>query len=495
MKILKNLLRRIAPRTFANIESLVESNQKLSTCIASVEAKTEMINQKLIDLQQRLDQRDSRLDILKQQIGGVEHYQPIYGITGLIDTPQRDCIERARAIENHLQPVAGKKVLDVGSSLGYFSFYLADRGASVEAWESNAGNNEVAQQASIINGIHVDFKTKELNHQSIQTIPAHQFDTVLMLSVFHHITHIHGLAYTQQLVKELMHKVPVMIVELAKQGEAPGLFWDKDQPNNELDIFALVRDEVKIKKLGEFSNHVSKNTRPMYAVEIKKAIKVNQHTYDYEYSTKEAYANSPMARLTTGRRYYYSEDVVIKECLIDKAGKYENQSQILNEIAVLSGVLEGRHKIYKAPKLLGFEINKDYIRIVLARVGGKLLSDFNQPVKPAVATRLAKDVLKTLADLHSLGFSHNDVRSWNVIVNDSGRAWLIDYGLVGPKTEDDAIALLWTIHVALTGESEPTAPYRSLPPAEPFAVSESLAELHRQIRAKNRDYKNLAKLI
>jgi hypothetical protein len=62
----------------------------------------------------------------------VEFCQPLYGVTGL-EMPLRGCRDRALAIEDALAN-------DFGSSLGYFPFYFADRGAITTGRDLNAKN-------------------------------------------------------------------------------------------------------------------------------------------------------------------------------------------------------------------------------------------------------------------------------------------------------------------------------------------------------------------
>lgn len=400
-----------------------------------------------------LGHHDSRIDQLRWLATQIEPYQPAYGVQGAIDSPQRDCHDRCLAIEHALRPIPGKRTLDIGSSFGYVSFYLADRGATAEAWDMHALNIEISQRIGDINGIGVKFRTNELTLETAKTIPAGKFDVVILLSLFHHIVRFQGLEQTQQIVKELFGRIPVMVVELARKGEDPALPWDKSQPDDELAIFDLVKDDVEIKKIGEFKNHLSEKTRPLYVIQKKKTVAVNANTYAYSYSTTEAYKDSPVSRYGLVRRYYFSDEYIVKEYVFEPSTFGDNVVQILNEVNLLLHVVAGR--VHHAPELVDFEVSRERACVVIKRVEGELASDLDLKGKHQKVRKLAEDALKTLADLEKINLYHNDIRSWNLIVDAKGRGWVIDYGMAGVlKVDDDALALLWMLHAMLRGERE-----------------------------------------
>lgn len=469
-KVIKKIVKKAAP-------GLAHSVRR----VERIEQQVNVLQNQLKDLHDVVSSKDQRLDELRRLIAEVEPYQPTYGISGLVDSPRRSSRERCITIESYLRPVTGKHILDIGSSLGFFSYYFADRGAYVEGWEENVKNAEVARRIGALNGLNVDFRTKEFNSETVTSIPYDKFDAAFILSVFHHIIRFNGLPYTQELVKSLMDRVPVLIVELAKKGEDPKLPWDASQPEDELAIFDLVRDEIEITKLGDFGNHLSSKTRPLYAIQKKKTVKVQAHTYEYESVVSEAYKDSPVARTGTSRRYFFGKNVIVKDyAFSDEKSRNENLAQILNEIKVFLDMASKKTKVYHVPSMVDFEI--DYpmgAKIVVERLEGELASDVDFRDKPAKIEKLIKDVLHTLADLESHDIHHNDIRSWNIIIDKKGGAWLIDFGLSGSKsTDDDCIALLRTAYALLRGERESYASGDlKLPPRKAFAGT-SLEKLY-----------------
>lgn len=449
--------------------------------------KIETIENQLIDIQATLGalrEEDTRLLQLRKALEKVEHYQPTYGITGVLNkTAREESRDRATTIQQYLEQLTNKRILDIGSSLGFFSFFLADRGAIVEGWDWSVDNCEATRLIQSLNGVeNANFKVKELNLDTVQTIQPGSFDAVLVLSVFHHIIRFTGIDATRQLVKELFDRVPVMIVELAKKGEDPKLPWDDSQPDDELAIFDFVKDDITIKKIGEFPNHLSDKTRPLYLVERKKMVKVADHTYSYDTQQKLPYKLFPSTITSANRRYYFSNDAVIKEYELSGKYKSHNVAQIINEINVLLQIAGSG--VYHAPELLDYDLSDpSRIRLAVKRVEGDNIGDTLKPHVPKTVVKWLNDIAKTLRDLRAAGYYHNDIRSWNVIVK-ANHAWLIDYGLAAPSDKDnDAVSLLWLAHALLTGEKEPLDRKETLlPSADVFKSDPQLSALYQYIK-------------
>ncbi|MCC2312930.1 class I SAM-dependent methyltransferase [Cellulomonas xiejunii] len=427
--------------------------------VARVDRDLAAANAALVHAQATLDaihettrQHDDRLDVLRRLVSKVEHYQPLYGVAGIVEEPARESQERARLIAEALEPVRGRRVLDIGSSLGYMSFALADRGAHVVGWEYNADNAEVARQVAAINGLPVTFLVKELTVESVRTIPHGQVDAVLVLAVLHHVIHYQGLEAAQEIVRELLDRVPVLVVELATKGEDPDLFWDASQPEDPLEVLALVKDDVDVVPIAEVGTHLSTRTRPLLRISRRQSVTVGGRSFTFDSTAYEAYAGSPIANGPWRRRYFHGRDHIVKEYLFSQDTP-DNWSQIIGELYTYSTL--GYHSpIHHMIELVASDIDHRGARLALARVPGTLLSEVGRPDDQVLVT-VVRDVLRTLADLRDHGFRHNDVRSWNIIVNDGG-AWLIDYGRAAhAPLEDDVVALAWAVSSVARGTPEP----------------------------------------
>lgn len=489
-------MRKFARRALASLSpGLVASLERLPSMdagIARIEAQTALLRAEQDALIRQLRSHDGRLDRLRALVAKVEPYQPLYGVTGVIDQPARASSDRAAAIAAALSPLPGRRVLDIGSSLGYMCFYLADRGAHTTGWDYSADNVEVARLVGEINGVRASFATTALDESSAESLQPRSYDAVLVLSVIHHVIHYQGLATAQRIVRSILDAAPELVLELAVRGEDPDLFWDEAQPEDPLDVLALVRDEVEVSKLGEFGTHLSTTTRPLYLVSRRKVVTVNGKPYDYDEVTSQAYERSPLADGPWRRRYYYSPSYVIKEYRFDEETP-DNWNQILRELYLHTRFTD-RPSVHRRVVLHDWEMNAGVARLVLERVPGTLLCDVG-PLQPETLRSVVLDVLRTLADLRDLGFRHNDVRSWNIMV-DGHDAWLLDYGRASHDAfEDDVVALAWAAVYGGTGGREPSADRKvDLPDLTPLDRG-SLGLFADALRAGERDPRTLWHLL
>lgn len=204
-------------------------------------------------------------ELIEQCFNRVEHYQPLYGVTG-VEGPLRSCRDRAVAIETALGSSGRRfRLVDFGSSLGYFPFYFADRGATTTGVDINPENTAVALATQRINGLAATFKTGALDLATVSAILPGEYDVALALSVLHHITLRRGLDYVKQLVAELLARIPILVVELAHRDEGVNFAWRESLPEDPLEIFAACSN-IQIHRLGDFSSHLSSSVRPMYCI-------------------------------------------------------------------------------------------------------------------------------------------------------------------------------------------------------------------------------------
>jgi hypothetical protein len=202
---------------------------------------------------------------LEARLNRVEYYQPLYGIVGF-EEPLRACSDRAAAIAAALPPIdQNLRLVDFGSSLGYFPFYFADRGAIVTGIDLNPENTAVALAAQRLNRLNATFKTGALNLSNVRQICPGEYTVALALSVLHHITHRHGIDYVGLLLSELLDRIPMLVLELAHRNEGVQYAWRSSLPDDPLAILSAC-GEVNVRLLGRFPSHLSNATRPMYLI-------------------------------------------------------------------------------------------------------------------------------------------------------------------------------------------------------------------------------------
>ncbi|HVP00740.1 MAG TPA: class I SAM-dependent methyltransferase [Bryobacteraceae bacterium] len=102
----------------------------------------------------------------------------------------RECFEALTAVENrfifeHMGPLAGKRVLDVGSGLGESSVYLALHGAEVTMVDISPGMIEKAKEVGRAHGVRVEGMPAVGESLPVGDT---EFDIVYTANTIHHVT-------------------------------------------------------------------------------------------------------------------------------------------------------------------------------------------------------------------------------------------------------------------------------------------------------------------
>lgn len=486
----------------SKLRSFVSNIRKISSIDSSVKKIQLDTNHLVVTskenhdvLVKKLDSRDNRIDILKKSYKDVEPYQPLYGITGITKddkNTKRTTRDRCDDIYEYFgKNINRMRFLDIGSSLGYVCFYLADRGGSAVGWDYYPKNTEVSQNLHAINGIpNVKFVSKELNLETANGIEIGSYDAIIVLSVFHHLINLYGVEHVQDIVEALLEKAPYLIVELALKGEDSKLAWDKKMPENELDILKN-KSEYNVEKIGTHGTHLSGKKRPLYVIS-RSNVSVNNKKYTVKSRKLKPFEEAPGGADSQREYIITQENSFIKRYSFNTTID-DNKSQIVREVAVMDEM--NKSAIKNIPELIDFEISSEGAALVMSQVEGDLL--YEKKHSHTQLETITKQLITTLESLEKIGLHHNDIRSWNVM-SDGKNATLIDFGLCGYKeTENNAIALLWALDAALRGAIEPLEQNKvNLPPATQFEKSKELKKIYEAIKKdKNITFKSLKKSI
>lgn len=205
----------------------------------------------------------------------LEQYQPLYGIETSNVNSKRQCFDRMEAIESALVAAGlqlpGLNVLDIGSSLGYFSLYMADRGSSVDAFDVTRRLEWIVQLLARYNEIHehVSAHTNCLINENFQTLELSgdlksRYDVVMLLSVLQHICHRYGFDYSRTFLKEIAKRADYLIIELALRSEGHH-YWAAQQPENAEDFLrGIFKNGFEVIGEGFDIGGPHQANRPMY---------------------------------------------------------------------------------------------------------------------------------------------------------------------------------------------------------------------------------------
>ncbi len=360
-----------------------------------------------------------------------EKYQSIFGHPEISDEVSRACEDRFLQISNVYQSLQTQlnrplRVLDLGCAQGYFSLSLAKLGAIVHGVDYLDKNIDVCRALADENPeFNISFEIGRIEH-ILADLQLDQYDLVLGLSVFHHIVHEHGLLKVQNMLSVLANKVGVAIFELALASEP--LYWgasQAQQPKELLGGFAFVH------QLAEHETHLSNIKRPLYVASNRYWFLDGQ--LDSFHSWKVDSHDLAQDTHQSTRRYFFGNGLIVKLFQLDHPHREKpNQDEYRNEVAFLLNPPAG----YSVPRLILHNENQHENWLVRRLLSGKLLLDKIVAGEPYDDKKILLDTLNQLATLEKAGMYHNDVRAWNVLINDEGNANLIDYGAIANQPVD-----------------------------------------------------------
>ncbi len=399
----------------------------------------------------RARSEDSRLEKLHQLAAVAPSGDPIYGITGIQDGGRGFHIARAEQIAHRLGPLRGKRALVTSAGSGYLTLDLQSRGCRTTGWDEDKNNIDLANAVATFVGLPARFGVRGVTLDSLGLIENGSFDLLVLRDEMADLTRDRGAHEAAEYIEELTRRVPIVVAN-----------WTADAHKLAGPLRRALSGTVEVSELALSGDGETGSQHPQVIVfQRARVVVVGNNEYPYTSMTAEAYAGSPLVETESRRVYYFGDDMVIKEYQFEGTHSQEFR-QIVNEINVLSTVLVD-NPVWHVPQLIDFQIEQGEARVVQRRVHGRLLTDLGAIDSEDLLT-VTRDLLRTFVDLQALGLSHNDLRSWNILVAADG-AWVIDFGLASfHAAEDDIIAIAWALHAAATGDRESYEVNKSTPP-------------------------------
>lgn len=366
-----------------------------------------------------------------------EVYQTIYGHNEWDGDVSRDCSERLDIIAKNYLTLSKKlnrplRVLDLGCAQGFFSLSLASLGASVH------GIDFLQENINVCNALADENRTLTVTFQKgrieeiIETIEPGHYDFVIGLSVFHHIVHEHGIERVKSWLLKLANSVHVIILELALKSEP--LYWAVSQPTEPRE---LIEQCSFYQQIAHFSTHLSNISRPMFIISNDYLI-INDYCEKFYKWSLNPYEDANSVHKGS-RRYFFGKDVVCKlyhfstlSGTLLPAESERNLVELKQEISFLKTPPPG----FPVPKLFlgGYDVNQGWL--VMERFEGILLLERISQEEILDVDGIFSQLLEQLVILEKNGLYHDDIRTWNILVDDSGELKLIDYGSISSQPKD-----------------------------------------------------------
>lgn len=391
-----------------------------------------------------------------------EVYQPIFGHPELSTSVSRPCADRLIQIEQiytAIENLVGRPlhVLDLGCAQGFFSLNLAQRGAIVHGVDFSDKNIALCRAlAQEHPNLQISFEEDRIE-DVVHTLQPSRYDLVLGLSVFHHLIHAHGVANVKNLLEKLAQSSGALVLEVALQNEP--LYWGPSQP---ADPRELINNIGFVHLMTHCGTHLSAITRPLfiasnyYWVLDGVACKINKWSFEPHMLANGAHQLS--------RRYFFSDNIITKHYRIDGIGGLHNKAEYAATVDFLCKPPDG----FNASKLFSFGENSSEAWLVMQKLPGRLLLEIIQDGATFNSRKILLSVLHQLAILESIGLYHNDVRAWNLLIDESNENfYLIDYGSITTKPNDCAwpgnlfLSFLIFIKEVVTRQVDNPTPIRS----------------------------------
>ena len=151
------------------------------------------------------------------------YYQPLPWLH--YETARRGEGTKARwkAIEASLEGQTIRSAMDIGCNIGYFCFSLAEAGIPTVGIEVDERALRIARYtARKLGQKNVAFENLTVSQQTLAILP--QVDAVLLLSVWHHWVHLHGLDVATEMLAGVWGKCQQNFYFETGEGEMPAEF-------------------------------------------------------------------------------------------------------------------------------------------------------------------------------------------------------------------------------------------------------------------------------
>jgi hypothetical protein len=312
------------------------------------------------------------------------------------------------------------------------------------------------------------FNKEPFSDETVQFAIDSGINVVFLLSVLHHVVTAKGLDWTSRALSRLLENKITIIAELAHRHEDVPFAWKEHLPENELAVFG--DRSYNAVKIGDVKALNGNAIRPLYVVQhdeicyrplnpniINSAITGPATVFKHSKIIFSSVTIAPVPQ----KQYASSDDKFVK---IFRLGAAHLVSR-----AVFAEVVIGQRlaEIGVAPPIEGTYSHQGYFCIVYKRIAGVDLATFIQSQPISARRQCAVLVAQKYQRIRQLGLYWNDCRHHNILIDDQGEPFLIDFELSSfVEVEDNLRRLNWTLWHMCHSDHGGLIPEASLPTAK-----------------------------
>lgn len=360
-----------------------------------------------------------------------EVYQPIFGHPELCHTVSRRCDDRLAqiiSVYQALEMVFARplRVLDLGCAQGFFSHSLSQLGAQVHGVDFLEANIAVCKALAAERGdCGIVFDTARIE-DVLSRLEVNRYDLILGLSVFHHIVEALGAPPVRGMLAAAGVKVAAALFEIAVAEEP--IYWAAAQPQSARE---LLSDYAFVHEIARHGTHLSDVRRPFFASNRYWYLDGQAGVFDRWTTASNKVVPDP--HRGTRRSYFSDKNFITQFRLDDKAKREQNLLEWENAVTFLKDSPSG----LTVPRLDGCGKSNTEAWLIRELLPGMTLeTHIAEGRKSYDPGGVLREVLLQLQAMEAAGLYHNDLRTWNVIVDPAGGATLIDYGSVSKSRMD-----------------------------------------------------------
>lgn len=181
----------------------------------------------------------------------------------------RDCKNRLKVIKKNIN--LKSNILDIGCNNGFFLFNLLDKDSIGLGIDSDRNSIIISNSTSFLkNKKNISFLNINIHSKNIKNIPS--YDTILFMSVFHHLVYNLGKEESLKILKLICQKTNENLIFDTGQINEGNYKWTNANSfiGNDFEEyfkkFFLSHGFKKFLSLGDFQTNISKNKRRLFLV-------------------------------------------------------------------------------------------------------------------------------------------------------------------------------------------------------------------------------------